>query len=134
MAATRGTQRSYVAGCRCKDCKEAHRAAARDYRERRANGPTPASVVTIPSAVVSEPAGPGPVESGVQAEISGLAAAELRPGVVAAALALARVLDNPRVASVHPPAVKVLVMVLDTLHKGSARPSRWFGIGADDEW
>jgi hypothetical protein len=32
--------------------------------------------------------------------------------------------DNPRVASAQPPAAKVLVSVLDTLHKGSAQERR----------
>ena len=48
--------------------------------------------------VVLSPVGPGPVESGVQEEIQGLAS-EARPGLAQAALALARVLDNPKAAS-----------------------------------
>jgi hypothetical protein len=70
MAATHGTQRRYVEGCRCDDCKEAHRVSARDYRERRASGQTrPAAVLqTVTDLPPSEP---GPVESGVQAEMAG---------------------------------------------------------------
>jgi hypothetical protein len=59
----------------------------------------------------------------VQQEINGLAA-QTRPAMVAIALAMARLLDNPRVASAQPPAAKVLVSVLDTLHKGSAQERR----------
>jgi len=123
MAATHGTQRRYVEGCRCEDCKEAHRVSARDYRERRANGQTrPASVVAIPSAVVSESSGPGRVEAGVQAELAGLA--QSRPGLAAAALALARILDNPRAVSSQPAAAKTLVVLLDRLFSASPRSRR----------
>jgi hypothetical protein len=126
MTATHGTQRRYVEGCRCGDCKEAHRVSARDYRERRASGQTrPASVVAIPSAVVSEPSGPGPVESGVVSEIVGLAQAEARPGLAQAALALARIMDNPRAVNQQPAAAAKLADILDRLRKGAdARRSR----------
>jgi hypothetical protein len=79
--ASHGTQRRYVEGCRCDDCKEAHRISARDYSERRASGQTrPAAVHEYATSVVSTPTyEPGPVESGVEAEIVGLA--ELRPGL-----------------------------------------------------
>jgi hypothetical protein len=80
-----------------------------------------AAVVVLPEQQVAVVSEPGPVERAVAEEVAGLAAADARPGLAAGALALARVLDNPRVPSAHPPAVKVLVMVLDTLHKGSAR-------------
>jgi hypothetical protein len=66
----------------------------------------------------------GPVEAAVQQEISGLAQAQLRPGLVAIAAATARILDNPRAPSAQPAAAKVLVSVLDTLHKGSAQGRR----------
>ncbi|MGB9308150.1 MAG: hypothetical protein WCB92_32040, partial [Mycobacterium sp.] len=61
---------------------------------------------------------PGPVESGVEEEIAGLA--EARPGLAQAALAMARVLDGPRAVSSQPAAAKVLTTVLDKLH--SVRP------------
>jgi hypothetical protein len=123
MAVTHGTQRSYVAGCRCKDCKEAHRAAARDYRERRASGLTPASVVPIRSAVVSEPSGPGAVESAVKAELAGLSQAQVQPALAAGALAMGRVLDS-RADSSKPAAARMLVRLLDELHAASARRPR----------
>ena len=46
-----------------------------------------------------------------------------RPGLAAAALSLARVLDNPRAVSTHPAAAKVLTPLLDKLHRAS-RPRR----------
>jgi hypothetical protein len=123
MGAAHGTQRRYVAGCRCEECKEAHRVSARDYRERRASGQTrPASVVVIPPAVVSGPLEPGPVEAGVEAEIAGLA--EARPGLAQAALSLARLLDNPKAINQKPAAAKVLASLLDKLASASARGRR----------
>jgi len=60
-------------------------------------------------------AGPGPVESGVQAEISG-PAAEARPGLAQMALAMARILDSTAVNQ-QPAAAKVLASLLDKLHQ-----------------
>jgi hypothetical protein len=67
--------------------------------------------------------GLGPVESGVASELSGLIEADARPGLTQAALALARVLDNPRVMSAQPAAAKVLVALLDKF-SASARHRR----------
>ena len=70
-----------------------------------------------------QPADPGPVELAVESELGGLAAAQLRPSLAAVALAMARILDG-RVPTPKPAAAKVLVTVLDTLHKGSAQGRR----------
>jgi hypothetical protein len=119
--ASHGTQRRYVEGCRCDDCKEAHRISARDYSERRASGQTrPAAVHEYATSVVSTPTyEPGPVESGVEAEIVGLA--ELRPGLAQVALALAKILDNPRAVNQQPAAAKVLVTVAFSHHDASPK-------------
>lgn len=66
-----------------------------------------------------EPDGPGPVELGVQEEIDGLAF-EARPGLAQAALAMARILDNPKAMNHQPSAAKVLASMLDKLHSVSA--------------
>ena len=58
--------------------------------------------------------GPGPVEAAVQKEISGLAA-EVRPGLAQAAIAMARILDNPQATNQQPAAAKVLAALLDRL-------------------
>jgi hypothetical protein len=63
------------------------------------------------------------VESAVEAELGGLAEAQLLPSLVQIALAMARILDSSR-APTPKPAAKVLVSVMDTLHKGSARGHR----------
>jgi hypothetical protein len=116
MAARHGTRHRYIDGCRCDDCKTANATYERDRRARHANGEFSqrAAVVSLPA----QPCGPGPVESAVESELAGLAG-QTRPGLVAVALELARVLDHPRAVSQKPAAAKVLVGVLDTLHKGS---------------
>jgi hypothetical protein len=86
MAARHGTRHRYNDGCHCDDCTAANTAYQQRYRHR-------------PTAVGEEVTrcfltGPGPVECGVEAEIAGLA--EPRPGLAQVALALARVMDNPR--------------------------------------
>jgi hypothetical protein len=129
MAAKKhGTRSGYLTGCRCDRCRYAQRLYQRRYRERRANGKTrphsaPVVVAQLPT-VELQSADPGPVESAVEAELGGLASAELRPGLVQIALAMARILDNPRAPSAQPAAAKVLVSVMDTLHKGSAQGRR----------
>jgi hypothetical protein len=118
MAVSHGTQRRYVDGCRCEECKEAHRVSARQYRERRANEQT--GPVAVPSVVVPDP---GPVELGVQEEI-GVLAANARPGVAQATLALARILDNPKALNQQPAAAKVLAALLESLRSASAHGRR----------
>lgn len=70
--------------------------------------------------VVLSPVGPGPVESGAQEEIQGLAS-EARPGLAQVALAMSRILDNPKAVSQQPAAAKVLASLLDKLRSASAR-------------
>lgn len=113
MATRHGTRRGYSDGCRCDDCKAAQRLYQRRYRERR--------VVTMSPPVPN--GSPGPVESGVTAEIDGLAA-EARPGLAQTALALARVMDNPRAVNQHAAAAKALAGLLEKLQASSARGRR----------
>ena len=58
-----------------------------------------------------------------ESELGALPAAQLRPSLAAVALAMARILDG-RVPTPKPATAKVLVSVLDTLHKGSAQGRR----------
>jgi hypothetical protein len=90
------------------------------------NGPVNYSDVELPQAEAGPVKNqtPGPVGLAVEAEVSGLAQAQLRPALIATAPAMARILDNPRAPSARPAAAKVLVSVMDTLHKGSAQGCR----------
>ena len=123
MAAKHGTPRCYREGCRCDDCRVAMREYNADLRKRRAEGGpiTPGKVVSLPtvSSANVQAAGPGPVEAGVQAEIEGLQQTLDRPGVAQMALALARILDDPRAKSQQPAAAANLANLLDKLHKGA---------------
>jgi hypothetical protein len=68
-------------------------------------------------------AAPGPVESAVESELAGLAAAQERPGLAQLALALARLMNGPAVTS-KPAAAKQLTEILGTLAKGGAQRRR----------
>jgi hypothetical protein len=128
MAASHGTRSGYLRGCRCDRCRHAQALYQRRYRERKANGETrphsaPVVVAQLPTAEELQPCGPGPVESAVEAEISGLAQAELRPALAAIAAAMARLVDSPA-STPKPQAARVLASVLETLHRGSAQGRR----------
>jgi hypothetical protein len=118
MSANHGTHSRYSQGCRCGDCREGHRLKAREYAQRKAAGQTPVA----PFQNRKPDLEPGPVESGVQAEIGDLA--DARPGLTQIALSLARLMDDPKAKNQQPAAAKVLVTVLEKLHSASARGRR----------
>jgi hypothetical protein len=53
-----------------------------------------------------------------------VAGTEARPGLVAIALAMARILDNPKAVNQQPAAAKVLASLLDKLCQSAARGRR----------
>lgn len=59
------------------------------------------------------------VESEVHGELQSLQTATDRPGLAQISLALARVLDNPKAVSSHPPAARVLLALLEKLRSAS---------------
>ena len=75
------------------------------------------------STSVTLPSGPGPVESGVESEIAELAQTEERPGLAQVALALARIMDNPRAVN-QPATAGQLVAILGMLSRRSHRPRK----------
>lgn len=123
MPANHGTHSRYAQGCRCDDCREGHRLAARAYSQRKTAGQVHNITADLQegSGIISLPS-PGPVEVGVQAEIHGVA--DGRPGLTQIALALARTIDDPKATNQRAAAAKVLVALLDKLHSASARGSR----------
>ena len=64
---------------------------------------------------------PGPAEAAVLEELASLTSAETRKGAAAAALAMARLLDNPVALAQQPAAAAKLTTILEDLRKGSAR-------------
>lgn len=65
----------------------------------------------------------GGVVAGVTAEIEWMCRHQ-RPGLAAAAVALAEILDNPKAVSSQPAAAKVLATLLEQLRSASARGRR----------
>jgi hypothetical protein len=61
------------------------------------------------------------VVAAVRAELDGAPAAAERPGLAAAALALAAILDDPQHVAVQPAAARQLVGILGTLSKRTQR-------------
>jgi hypothetical protein len=97
---------------------------ARAYKERKSAGQTRprAQVVEMTPPVPNGTPEPGPVEAGVQAEIHGVV--DARPGLAQIALALARIMDNPKALNQQGAAAKVLAALLDKLRSASARGRR----------
>ncbi len=123
MAVRHGTRTRYNSGCRCDECRQ----AARDYDKARrqamnAQKHAPATVTALPKPTKLAPvpdSGPGRVEAGVLAEITGLSTAASRQGLVEIAIALARVLDSPLAIAQHPSAAHRLSETLDKIRRGS---------------
>jgi hypothetical protein len=93
-------------------------------------------VAELPQAESYQIGTPGPVGSAVKDEIGGLAA-EARPGLTQAALAIARILDNPKAINQQPAAAKVLARIArQAAFSLSARPARESVAGQvhDDEF
>lgn len=121
MASKCGTRRRYIDGCRCDECRAANRTYQREWAANRGSGQPVVSIA--PSSVPAE--GPGAVEVAVNLELDGLAQAVSRPGLTQTALALARIMDNPKALNQQPAAAAKLVEVLDKLRKGAdAKKSR----------
>ena len=73
---------------------------------------------------VAEPGqrhGDGVVVVAVRRELDGLAGVEDRPGMVAVALAMARLLDNPLAVAQHPAAAARLMELFALLGKGGSK-------------
>ena len=127
MAASHGTRSGYLRGCRCDRCRHAQALYQQRYGLRMAEGLTrphsaPVVVAQLPPAEL-QACGPGPVEQAVESELHGLPGAQSRPAMSAIAAWMARILDG-KVPTPKPGAAKVLVNVLDALHKASAQQRR----------
>ena len=122
----------YLAGCRCDRCRKAQSDYRNDLRRRsKSKQPTERALTSVPSPPKppapppTEPTGPGRVEAAVLEEIDGLTTAQKRPGLVQAALAMARLLDSPITTAQHPQAMARLQAALDQLRKGADSRKSW---------
>jgi hypothetical protein len=115
----------YLRGCRCDRC----RGGQRDYISaqracKRALSPVPAPVLAEPvsvaasSNVAAETV--GPLVAAVRAELAALGDLTGRPGLAAAAVAMARILDHPGAVTTQPEAARQLMSLLDVLHREAA--------------
>jgi hypothetical protein len=119
----------YRQGCRCTVCRAANTAYMRSYRAQRRGleGPPPqpdsadASVTVLPAPVVVEDAAPGAIEQAVLDETATLSGAARRPTSVRLALALARDLDDRRLATSHASQARQLEAVMASLRDASTR-------------
>lgn len=104
----------YLKGCRCEICKAAQADYRRDLKARKSEGkPVRPVVVQMPTQEVATTDDES-VVAAVRREI-GMLDVSKRPGLVATALALARVLDNPLSVQQHPAAAGRLAELLNTL-------------------
>lgn len=117
MPTKHGTRRSYLDGCHCEDCSAANAKYQREYAARKK---VPAGTVTRLRGADSAPSA-GVAEAAVVEELASLTSAETRKGAAQAALAMARILDNPLAISQQPAAAARLTAILEDLRKGSAR-------------
>ena len=130
---------TYNQGSRCDVCVQANS----DYRKQRRmqkNGevaerkpkrlavvknvqPDAHTKVHIPGEPTPDPPEPAEwsVEAEVRAQLAELSATTTRRGEVAAAITMARLLDNPRAIAQHPAATGRLVEIIERLRKGSDR-------------
>jgi len=108
----------YNAGCRCGACRTANREHSRQLRAK--------FLMPVPRAEGSPPADfvDGPVTLAVRAQLTGLPAAEDRPGLVAIAIRLAQLMDNQSAVPQFSAAAKVLSDILGVLSRQSRRPGR----------
>ena len=97
-------------------------AANTAYQHRWRQGRTCGEPSTPTVAVSLSPVTPDPVEVGVEAEIG--SSAEARPALAQIALALARVMDNSKAVNRQRAAAKVLISLLDKLHRAGASGRR----------
>lgn len=104
--------------CPCDECKAKRAAYMRKSRAKKMGLQVIASDPTAPSQ--PDLAEPLNVEREVQKEIDMLTSGPDLPGVVASALAMARVLDNPLLVTIAPSAHRQLMLDLDQLHKASS--------------
>ena len=61
----------------------------------------------------------GPVVEAVTAELASMSATESRPGLAEACLAMARILDQPKLSTTHPSAARQLAQGLDAMKNSS---------------
>lgn len=119
MAADHGTRSRYNAGCKCELCANAERQYKRDRRAKKreqagTSAPAASVIAQLPAAAAPATESGETVEQSVQREID-KRDTSARPGLVATALALARVLDNRGALMQHASAAARLTDILNQI-------------------
>lgn len=124
--ADHGTRQCYADGCRQPECKAAQAQYMREWKARKSG-----AVVEMPtrgrprkgSAQERPDIGRavGEAEQAVLEELETLSSAATRKSAVAAALAMARILDNPLALTQQASAAGKLLTIMEELRKGSGR-------------
>jgi hypothetical protein len=118
----------YRSGCRCGVCRSAETHRKREYRARRGATLVAMSAAKPPKALEAasktNPNGSGFVEQAVVEETTSLTKAVACPGMVANALAMARILDTDDLVGMHPQAARQLQAILCELHLGTKKKSK----------
>jgi hypothetical protein len=103
-------------------CVEACRVYMREHRARK-RGLTPVPPIGADPQTAMTPVQdwtPGPVVAAVQADLHRLGDLTGWQALAAGAVAMARILDDHRLASTQPAAVKQLASLLEMLHREAA--------------
>jgi hypothetical protein len=126
-----GTRQAYSKGCRCAECKAAQAGYMRGYKARKAGADIPtrkpgrprkdATVTALPTALATAPLVAGEHERAVLEELATLTSAETRKAAATAAVAMARLLDNPLALAQQPQAAARLTTIMEDLRKGASR-------------
>lgn len=108
----------YLAGCRCDECKAAQSKYRKERRQKEnAEKAAPRVMVSVPDLPTSPASESFSVLDAVNEELSNLSTTAERPGLAAAARAMAMVLDSPAALPQHPSAAGKLAELLETLGK-----------------
>jgi hypothetical protein len=128
--ADHGSRQSYGEGCRCQECKSAQAVYMREWKARKAGADIPEPRKGRPKKGESASVTPirtpkpdviGDAQQAVLDELETLTVAGSRKSAAQAALAMARILDNPAALPQQPTAAAKLMQIMDDLRKGSGR-------------
>jgi hypothetical protein len=118
-----GSYAGYKRGCREQCCKDAYAAYMKAYRHRK-RGLAVAGSLSAPGGAEQQRApatAPGAAELAVLRQVDGLSTAASNPAIVEAALAMARILDDPRQVTTQPSAAAKLESLIGVLMRGAER-------------
>jgi len=128
--AEHGTRQCYSQGCRLPECKAAQAEYVRGYKARKAGAvvdirrpgrPRKGEASPAPIAAPEMPAGGGPNEQAVRAELANLSSASVRLASAAAAVSMAKILDSPLALAQQPAAATRLEAIMSGLRQGSQK-------------